>query len=227
MADLLEHLVLPNSSEESFHSAVEQDSSTQLPLTDSLTSAAKLARDVRANALEAAGLPVYDIDAYLSDPKNAALLASTPAHKNTPAKALQSGSDPAQPVALGSKSSHHVTALNILCQQKGLMPKYEIDGDISNADFGGLLRIGEMTIACDDRWHSKKEVREALAAKGVETFKAMETAKRKEPGTAGENRNWVGLLLGETLFFLHLNPSPVLRRISSTTFARSLPTDKR
>lgn len=90
-----------------------------------------------------------------------------------------------------------MSALNSLCQLKGVVPIFEIDGDISNADFGGVLKIGEITIASDERWHSKKEVKEALAEKGLNAVKTMD-AKRKEPGTPGETgRNWVGMLHGK------------------------------
>ena len=90
-----------------------------------------------------------------------------------------------------------MSALNSLCQLKGVMPIYEIDGDISNADFGGVLKIGEITIASDERWHSKKEVKEALAEKGLDAVKTMD-AKRKELATPGEaRRQWVGIMNGK------------------------------
>ena len=109
--------------------------------------------------------------------------------------------DPAQPVPLGSKSSHHITALNLLCQQKGLLPNFEIDGDASTADFGGLLKIGDLTFTSDERWHSKKEAREALAVMALEHVKGME-GKKKEPGTPGENnKNWIGMLVGMCLAY--------------------------
>ena len=90
-----------------------------------------------------------------------------------------------------------MSALTILCQQKGLVPDFQIDGDVSNADFGGLLKIGDVTIASDERWHSKKEAREALAEIGLETVKGME-AKKTESSTLGvKDKNWIGMLLGK------------------------------
>ncbi len=199
MADLLESLVLPNSSQESFHSLTEHPS-TSSPKDvsvshDSATS--QTSSQSQSSAIQAAGLPIYGVETYLAAPENAALLHRAPDRKNAPTKQPEPEKDPAQPVSLGSKSTHHVTALNLLCQQKGLVPDFQIDGDASNADFGGLLKIGDKTIASDERWRSKKEAREALAEMAFETVKNME-AKRKEPGTSGvKDKNWIGMLHGK------------------------------
>lgn len=76
------------------------------------------------------------------------------------------------------------------------MPDFQIDGD-AIADFGGILKIGDVTIASDERWHSKKEAREALAEKGLEAVKDME-AKRKGTSTPAEkDKNWIGMLVGK------------------------------
>ena len=199
MADLLESLVFPNSSQESFHSLAEHPSPSSPTDTsakhDSAT--AQTSAHSQLSALQAAGLPIYGVDAYLAAPENAALLHRAPDRKDAPMKQPEPGLDPAQPISLGSKSSHHMTAFNLLCQQKGLVPDFQIDGDASNADFGGILKVGDVTIASDERWHSKKEAREALAEMGFESVKGME-AKRKVPGTPGE-KNWIGMLLGMCL----------------------------
>lgn len=202
MADLLESLVLPNSSQESFHSSAEHPSPaspTDAPANhDSAVSRSpSQPQSQPPSALQAAGLPIYGVDAYLAAPENATLLHRAPDRKNAPTKQPKPEMDPSQPVSLGSNSSHHLIALHMLCQQKGLVPDFQIDGDASNADFGGLLKIGGVTIASDERWHSKKEAREALAEKGLDTVKGME-AKRKELATPGEkDRNWIGRLVGE------------------------------
>ena len=204
MADLLESLVFPNSSQESFHSLAEHPSPSSPTDTtakhDSATS--QTSAHSQQSALQAAGLPIYGVDAYLAAPENAALLHRAPDRKGAPMKQAAPGLDPAQPISLGSKSSHHMTAFNLLCQQKGLVPDFQIDGDVSNANFGGILKVGDVTIASDERWHSKKEAREALAEMGLESVKGME-AKRRAQGTSGE-KNWIGMLVGMRLaFFKH------------------------
>lgn len=199
MTDLLESLVLPNSSQESFHSLAEHPPhpSPSPPANVSAnhdSAGPQSSFQPQLSALQAAGLGMHDVDTYLADPENAELLHRAPDRKNAPTKQPKPEIDPAQPVSLGSKSSHHMTALNLLCQQKGLVLDFQIDGDASNADFGGLLKIGDETIASDERWHSKKEAREALAEKGFEVAQGME-AKKKQPGTPGEkNKNWIGIL---------------------------------
>ena len=199
MADLLESLVLHNISQESFHSLAEH------PLPSSLTDVStNQASDTpqptsqsQLSALQAAGLPIHNVDAYFAAPENAALLHRAPDRKNATTQQSKPGLEPAQPVSLGSKSSHHVTTLHLLCQQKGLVPDFQVDGDASIASFGGVLKIGDVTITSDERWHSKKEAREALAKKGLETVKGME-GKRKGKSAPGEkDKNWIGMLAGK------------------------------
>ena len=200
MTDLLEALVLLNSSQESFHSLVEHPSPMDNSAHDSASQPPPQSK-AGLSALEAAGLPIHDVDAYLAAPENAALLHRAPDRKNAPMKQPTPDLDPAQPVPLGSRSSHNITALNLLCQQKGLLPDFQIDGDASTADFGGLLKVGDLTFASDERWHSKKEAREALAVMALEHVKGME-GKRKEPGTPGENnKNWIGMLSGRYMVY--------------------------
>ena len=194
MSDLLNTLIIPegaNDSQESFHSVSSQPSASAPTQSDPTA---------QASALQAAGVPTYDVDSYLADPANAALLASPlKPKKSTPRTPDKDLINPTEPVSLGSKTSHHVSALTTLCQTRGVQPVFEIEGEPSVPDFGGVLRIGETTIASEERWRSKKEAREALAEKGMEAVRNMEV-KKKEPGTAktpGETKNWVGMLLGE------------------------------
>lgn len=212
MADLLESLVVYNSSQESFHSLAEhalpsslKDVSTkQASDTPQPTSQSQLA------ALQAVGLPIHSVDAYLAAPENAALLHRAPDRKNATTKQSQPGLDPAEPVSLGSKSSHHVTALNLLCQQKGLLPDFQVDGDASNAIFWGVLKVGDVTITSDERWHSKKEAREALAERGFDIVKGMD-GKRKEASAPGEKeKNWIGVLLGKCSVLLEARAKMLL-----------------
>ena len=203
MADLLESLIVANSSQESLHSIAEHlppSSPAHVSAThDSATPQSPLQSQLLAR--QATGLPIYGVDDYLAAPENAALLRRAPDRKIAPMKQQKAETDPNQPVSLGSRSSHHLVALNLLCQQKGLMPDFQIDGDASTADFGGLLKVGDVTIASDQRWHSKKEAREALAEMGLETVKGM-AAVRKEPGTPGQqDNNWIGMLGGMCLVY--------------------------
>lgn len=202
MTDLLESLVLPNSSQESFHSLAEHSPhpSPCPPANGSVNhdpASPQSSAQSQFSALQAAGLEMHDVDTYLADPENAELLHRAPDRKNAPPKQPKPEIDAAQPVSLGSKSSHNMTALNLLCQQKGLLLDFQIEGDASNADFGGLLKVGDVTIPGDKRWHSKKEAREALAEKGLEVAQGME-AKKKQLGTPGEkDKNWIGILAGK------------------------------
>lgn len=76
--------------------------------------------------------------------------------------------------------------------KKRLVADYQIDGDAS--DFGGVLKIGDVTIASDERWHSKKAAREALAEKGFEAVKDMEAKSKELVATGEEDKNWIGIL---------------------------------
>lgn len=227
MTDLLGSLVLPNnSSQDSFHSLAEHPSPT--PPTDPSanhdSATPQPSSHSPPSALQAAGLPIYGVDAYLSAPENAALLHRAPDRKNPPMRQPNQDLGPAQPVSLGSKSSHHTTALNLLCQQKGLTLDFQIDGDASNANFGGLLKIDDLTITSDERWHSKKEAREALSGMALETVKGMD-AKKKAPGTPGEkDKNWVGMLVGKCLARLEARAETILLSGYLTFHTRIPPT---
>lgn len=201
MADLLSSLVVPaspRSSQESFRSLSSQPhTETAAPSSAKLHSSPPAPSNIPPSAFEAADLPVYDIDSYLA--QNVGLRA-TPAKKPSGAP---KESDPAaieslEPVPLGTKTSFYVGALNQLCQSKGFFPIFEIEGDV---DFGGILKLRDAAVASDRRWPSKREARESLAEKGLEVVKGME-AKGKEPGVPqAVGRNWVGMLLGESLRF--------------------------
>jgi len=215
MADLLSSLVLPNnnSSQESFHSISSQ------PPPD-INTVPEPTTDTHDSALQAAGLPIYEAESYLTDPKNASLhekLVNGKKSQPQSSRPARQSSETGAPVSLGSKTSHHVSALMIACQAQGLSPVFEIEGGISQADFGGILRIGSVTIASDERWHSKKEAKEALAEKGLESVKTME-GKREAAGTEnGEVKNWVGMLHGESLGCgLSLVQRPSLRSLHSS-----------
>ncbi|MCJ1468621.1 hypothetical protein MMC07_007250 [Pseudocyphellaria aurata] len=170
--------LIPNSSQESFHSSHSQQNTSSPhgphpPPPQSSSNAHA--------AAHATGLRLYDADVFLNDSKN-----QVPPH----AKAWK-GTATSQPVQLGTpKTNHHVSTLNQLCQKRGMLPEYEIEGD--QFGFGGRLKIGKETISRDERWPSKKEAREALAETGLEVIKGMQEVE-KAP-VAGAQTNWVGLL---------------------------------
>lgn len=78
---------------------------------------------------------------------------------------------------------------------RGLLPRFEIEGD-QRIGFGGNVTVGDKTITSEERWHTKKAVKEGLAEKAVEIVKAMPLLKRKR--SVGEiQENWIGMLHGE------------------------------
>ena len=211
MSDLLASLLVAksNSSQESFHSSCSQPPPSSGPAATSLSPDVNppASSQTQASPFHDAGFPVYDIDTYLADPKNAA--SSTPAlnkRSSSQHKSTRVVSNPLEPVPLGSKTRHHVAALNTLCQAKGLPLVFEIDGVV---DFGGVLKIGGTTVTSEERWRSKKDAKEGLAEKGLDIVKTMDAkgkqvktmdAKGKQSETSGEAvKNWVGMLLGESI----------------------------
>ncbi|MCJ1266273.1 hypothetical protein MMC22_006156 [Lobaria immixta] len=125
------------------------------------------------------------LDKYLEDPKTKALLS-------TDTKKATSRPMNSQPVQLGSpRTSQHVSTLHQLCQKRGIVPEFEIDGD-QNDGFGGWLKVGSETISRDERWPKKKDAREGLAERGVEVVKSMQ--ERAQEGVVGPPISWVGLL---------------------------------
>lgn len=145
--------------------------------------------------LQADSLVVHDVEAYLNDPKNKALMASS--SKKPSANTTTIYGAP-QPVQLGGpKTSHHVPILNHLCQVRNLVPQFEIEIQ-ANGGFGGCLRIGTETVYSHEKFASKKEAKEALAEKGVELVNGGMVGKEKgkETSSEEERKNWVGLLLG-------------------------------
>ena len=201
MSDLLASLLVAksNSSQESFHSSCSQPPHSSGPVATSSSPDAKppASSQRQASAFQDTGIPVYDIDLYLADTEDAA--SSTPAPNERSSSQHDSSQvirNQLEPVPLGSKKPrYHVSALNTLCQVKGLTPVFEIDGLM---DFGGVVKIGGTTVTSEERWRSKKDAKEGLAEKGLDVVKTMD-AKGKQSETLGEaGKNWVGMLLGES-----------------------------
>lgn len=191
--DKLEQTLASKGSHESFHSShSHQEPSSVFP--NGVTT------DGHAAALEAAGLSIYDIDAYLNDPRNQEPLppAKSPAQKKQKVREGSSSSTPCTPVQLGApRTTHNVSALHQLCQERGLVVGFEIDGD-QTGGFGGMVTIGDQTIESEQRWRSKKEAKEGLAELGLPVVREMEAVGRGK-GETGQEKNWVGLLLGESM----------------------------
>ena len=201
MSDLLASLLAAksNSSQESFQSSYSQPSPG---LRAAIASSASdmnppASSKTQASAFQDAGLSVYDVDSYLAEAKN--LASSTQASNegsHSQHMSAQVASNRLEPISLGSKTRHHVAALNILCQARGLTAVYEIEG---GKDFGGVLKLGETTVKSGERWKSKKDAKEGLAEKGLDIVKAID-AKGKQSERSGEaGKNWVGMLLGECI----------------------------
>ena len=231
MADLLSSLVLPNSSQESFHSTYSSHSPTQ---SSSQASQATIGTSTKQKSfpdthhslgsLESPGLEVptsassseaqshqsvYDVDAYLNDPANKKSLEKGPKKEFIPgpSKPMAKSSNPfsngsklksPEPIQVGGpKSSHHVTLLFQMCQERGLVPEFEIAADPHVSQrFGGRLTVGEATVTLETNEVSKKDARQALAAKGCEIVRDMNSQKQQEESTTG-TENWVGKLLGK------------------------------
>ncbi|KAL8647892.1 MAG: hypothetical protein Q9210_005290 [Variospora velana] len=183
-------------SHESFHSSHSQLETSSLNHVSS---------DLHSASVKAVGLPIYDIDAYLNDPRNKEAAASTPAKsplgKKEKTRDDSSSSASCTPVQLGvPRTSYQVAALNQLCQERGLRAEFEIEGD-QNRWFGGMVTIGGQTVASEKRWRTKKEAKEGLAELALPLARETEAAW-KGKGEKGEHvpqdKNWVGMLLGES-----------------------------
>ncbi|KAL8716657.1 MAG: hypothetical protein Q9225_006027, partial [Loekoesia sp. 1 TL-2023] len=197
MASLLGQTIASKTSNESFHSSHSHQQASSPIFTGP---SSHVTTDLHAAALKAAGLPIYDIDAYLNDPRNQETLTSPPA-KSPPQKKQKvaednsSSSSSCTPVQLGApKTTHHVSALHQLCQERGLVADYEIDGD-QGGGFGGMVTIGGQTVASEQRWRNKKEAKEGLAELAMPSVKEMEAVGKQKGENGGQDKNWVGLLL--------------------------------
>ena len=83
-----------------------------------------------------------------------------------------------------------------MCQERGLVPEFEIQEDPSVSQrFGGRLTVGGITTRLETSEVSKKDARQALAAKGCEVLRGMNSQEQQEESTTG-TENWIGKLLG-------------------------------
>ena len=181
MADITASLILPRRlSQESFHSTNSHHS-------DTLDNASGTIPD---------GLALHDVDTFLNDPQNQALLASKARFVAAAGPKPPKDDEAQRPVPIGhTQSSQNIQTLYYLCQQRGIVPEFEIDGDASTADWGGWLKINEHIIGSDERWPSKKATREGLAEKAIEIVKAVKVNEVPSSSSSSQT-NWVGKLLG-------------------------------
>lgn len=202
MAFTMERDLAAKNSHDSFHSTCSQP---EAPTTNPASN--QVITDLHTAALQAAGLPVYDIETFLNDPRNqASPEAKSPSQgkqRTNPGKFSSSSSS--APEQIGSpKTTHNVPQLHHLCQERGLVAEYEIDGD-QMAGFGGTVTVGGETIMSDQRWGNKKEAKEGLAELAVPVMREMRPIQKDKavlltPKDKREpERNWVGMLLGESI----------------------------
>ena len=179
MADIMGTLILPkNASQDSFHSTHSQ-SSHFLPNPGPTT----------VNALI-----LQDVDAFLDDCQNEALAKSRASFEATAGSKPTPHVEPQQPVLIGqTRSSQHIQTLHYLCQQRGIIPEFDLNGGTST-DWGGWLRINEHNIGSDQRWPTKKAAREGLAEKAIEIVKDIQIMGAQV--RTSSQINWVGRLLG-------------------------------
>lgn len=197
MPDLLSSLAAANGSHESFHSThTSPDTAAAINQDPANTNIA---------ALQAAGLSIYDIDAYLADPKSQALLNDTLSRKqkgvnSNKASIAQSSSSSTEPVLLGGpKTSHNTQALYDLCNRKGVRPEFEYEGD--ERGFSGSVTINGQTISTDKTWPTKKAAKEGLAERAIPLVNSIVLVPDVDPAAAAADSkvNWIGKLLGKTL----------------------------
>ncbi|KAL9128479.1 MAG: hypothetical protein Q9217_002857 [Psora testacea] len=209
MADLLHTLVQRPCSSQAHHPLQQASSNESFHSTGSQpTRAASSSTSNPPAAPQKKGLPIFEVNSYLSDPSNASLLAAPTTSKPSPKSPSQLSNvttwaiDPAQPVPLGTKTSHHVPALNTLCQSKGVpTPVFDLEqqGEGNEVSFGGIVRVGEGTVGSAKRWRNKKEAKEGLAELAIGMVKEMtppggREAQQTKTSNAGSGRNWVAML---------------------------------
>ncbi|KAL8729091.1 MAG: hypothetical protein Q9181_005125, partial [Wetmoreana brouardii] len=198
MVGVVEQTLASKASHESFHSTYSQQPPS--PLFSSASN--QLATDLHTAALQAAGLPVYDIESYLNDPQHQPTLNSPSAKSPPPKKQkIQGGSSSSSstPVQLGApKTTHHVSALHQVCQERGLVAEYNIDGN-QVGGFNGTVTVGDQVISSEQRWPNKKEAKEGLAVLAMPVVRDMEAVKRDKQisslSSREQEKNWVGMLL--------------------------------
>ena len=144
-------------------------------------------------------LPIYDIESYLAKEDNGVPIPKS--HNKASKTPLANAINSADPVPLGSKTSHHVATLNSLCQAKAFpTPIYDLKQESYGLDarFTGTVTVGEVTINSDNHYRNKKEAKEGLAAAALPTIQSLSPQERakpiKDPTTQQPQKNWIDLL---------------------------------
>ena len=201
MTDLLSSLILPNSSQESFHSAQADQ-----PLTTPSPQINPVALNHHSSPQRIADLKIHDVNAYLSANQillEKALTKKSPqfiAGKASDASSHSPNAADPVPTQIGApESSLTLSKFYELCTSKGFTPIFTIDEDPKYAQtFTGKLDVGGATIVVEGeegRWRSKKEAKQVLAARGCGAVANLEArVGRKEEDAVEEN--WIGKLLG-------------------------------
>lgn len=202
MAHILEQTLASRPSHDSFHSTHSQQATSSILSFPS----DQLNTDLHTAALHAAGVPVVSIEHYLNDPRYQGPEPSPPVNSSLPkSKKTPKYASPAEPVQLGApKTSHHVPMLHQLCQERGLVADFEIDGEQAEG-FCGSVTVGQEVFSSEKRWPNKKEAKEALAELAVPFVREMSAVGREKKAAAvgGEQeKNWIGTLLGRSNFLL-------------------------
>ncbi|MCJ1405480.1 hypothetical protein MMC11_008708, partial [Xylographa trunciseda] len=198
MSDLLSALLVPKSSQESFHSASSQPTIPPSPTAHPSTQHTTL-----PTAHNGAPIHLYDVHTFLSSTATATAPSPTTSSSSSSTTATnRPPGAPLVPVPLGTPhSAASVSRLHELCQEKGLSPVFAIEEDPARAQwFRGSLSVGAAaaTLVLDASQPTKKEARQLLAAQGCELVRGMPARVRRRDdaaagGPAGEN--WVGKLL--------------------------------
>ncbi len=219
MADLLKSLIRskydvahPNTSQDSFYSASEitldAGSTSQQTLEEMIRTARDqinpLAAQTTADATPQPDHQGYDINQYLNDPSNAAILNSTSSRP---------------PIG------YHVSLLHQICKTKGLAPEFEVEGLPGKAIFTGKLKVGDLIITLDDTCPSKKEARDRLVEKAIEPVNGIEIPNSVHSTSGGsglteereedKDQNWIGMLLGMLSPMFH--PFPIHRQYPNSS----------
>ena len=188
----LASIMATNGSHESFHSTY----SNPKPPVDAQVTAA-----LHTTVPEDAALQLHDVDTFLNNPQNIALLATGgSSNKATRSSGKQrtsvsSGSSTAEPIHIGtSRPGNHVSLLYYECQQRGLSPDFEFEGD--QEGFHGSVTISGQIFSTDQIWPNKKEAKEGLSEKALPFVKALALNRQVKVSTA-PRENWIGKLQGK------------------------------
>ena len=182
MADLLDSLLPP------LHSSQPSTTLGHQSSNESFHSTTSQARPKNT----ASALAVRDINEYLNDPTNATLLAGG-ANQQKANEGGGSLNDPMdiEPIPLESSSSGFVSALNELCQGKGIpMPMFNLEqrGEGHFTEIIGTVQIGDMVLADPKVYRNKKAAREGLSELALPKAKEM-PSRRHEEQTSNTNKD--------------------------------------